>query len=325
MAAALAHTGWVQQRLVNHSLGPSMAKRRDAEPHRGWWLYMYSKRVSSGALARRAIDRMSLLPMSPRKALGWRVCILCLLALGSVTLGGCDDIAERHEERAGFWGGNSRGESRGDRDGWHRGPRRGRPPRASNAVDAGPAADAGDAATSGAADASSGPADASPPPPTADAGLDPTLQALSDGQIVLVVDVLLEGSIDQASVALPRLADADVLAYAERVIDEDAAARDTLAAAASATGDSPADSLVSDQARTTNQDVLSQLVEPDAGAIDFLFITTRVTALTEAVARIDQLRTAADAPVLQAQLVVLHAIASAQLEDARRLSTALEP
>jgi hypothetical protein len=270
------------------------------------------------------MDRMSLLPISPRKGLRRPVCILCLLALGSVTLGGCDDIAERHEERAGFWGGNSRGEGRSDRGDWHSGPRRGRPPRGANALDAGPPADAGDAATSGAADASSGPADAGPPPPAADAGLDPTLQALSDGQIVLVVDVLLEG-IDQANVALPRLADADVLAYAERVIDEDAAARDTLAAAASAIGDSPAESLVSDEARTTNQEGLSQLVEPDAGAIDFLFITTRVTALTEAVARIDQLRTAADAPVLQAQLVVLHAIASAQLEDARRLSTALEP
>jgi hypothetical protein len=62
--------------------------------------------------------------------------------------------------------------------------------------------------------------------------------------------------------------------------------------------------------------VLAQLVRPDAGTLDGS-LSARAAALAQALAWIDPLATAADAPVLRAQRMVLHAMASAQLDDAR--------
>jgi predicted outer membrane protein len=140
---------------------------------------------------------------------------------------------------------------------------------------------------------------------------------------VLVADTLLGGSIDPADVALAFLADPDALAFAEEIADEYGAARDTLAALAEAISATPADSDVAGGVRTANDDALQELVGTDAGASDALFMSAQVAAHTRALALLEQLIVAADAPALRAQLVVLQALEQVNLERARTVAANL--
>jgi hypothetical protein len=66
--------------------------------------------------------------------------------------------------------------------------------------------------------------------------------------------------------------------------------------------------------------VLAQLVEPDAGAIDDVYITSQVETQVRALSLLEQLARAADTPVLQAQLEVSFAVEQAQLGRARQIA-----
>jgi hypothetical protein len=298
------------------------------------WFYMYWDRVTSSLGDR--------LVRSARRggSRRWSACTLgALTLLGSLILGGCEDPFASRSDGAGFWRGDPRDGRQSARD-FPRHRRHGRGAAdardtgagagadAGGAGDAGDAGDAGlsvggDAATAASSGANAGLVDAGASTPTADAGADPAVQALNDGQILLVIDTLLGGSIDQAAAALPSLVDADTIGFAEQIVDEDTAARDTLAAVANAIGASPAESAVAASARATIAGVLEQLVEPDAGALDGAFIDTQIAALTRTLPLMEQLAEAADAPVLRAQLVVLHAVEQARLERARQIAAGL--
>jgi hypothetical protein len=289
------------------------------------WFYMYSERAPSGA------DDHFVRSPACGWCRHWSGCTLGVLTLlGGVTLGGCEDPFAHRSDRAGVWRGYPRGERQGvgDFPRHHRHGRAGAEDRDSGADGGSDAGDAGltlgasaDASAAASSGAGAGLVDAGNP--SADAVLDPTVQALSDGQILLVVDTLLGGSIDQASAALPRLVDSDVLGYAGQIVDEDGSARDTLATVAGVIGASPAESAVAENERAAIQGELTPLVEPDAGTLDNVFIAAQITALTRTLPLIEQLAAAADAPVLRAQLVVLHAVEQARLERATQIAAGL--
>jgi predicted outer membrane protein len=245
-----------------------------------------------------------------------------------VVLPGCDDLFDDRPQRSdGFWRAGSRddGPGRGERGRWHR---RGRG--ASAGADAGVA----DAGVNGGIGDAGGPGSGSGVPPAgggdagagagaADAGLDRAVQALSDGQLLLVADTLLVGSTDAATRALASLADTGALGFAEQLLDEYTAARGTLAALAQAIGVNPIASDIATGVRGVNDAALAELVATDAGSLDGPFINSQVAAQTRALSLLPQLIAAADAPALRAQLIVLQALEQANLGRAQALAAAL--
>jgi uncharacterized protein DUF4142 len=243
--------------------------------------------------------------------------LIALLGMGTV---GCEDLrGDRFDRDGRFWAGNGRG----DRDGfgrgrggrfWHHGRNAGA--NGSGSPDAGADAGAGDGGLELDAGAAAEVADAAAAPDASgDAGAT-GVAALEDGQLVLLADTLLAGELDRARTALPSLLDADVLAFAEQSSEQLDAARGTLDTLASAIGVSPAASSEADAVRAATDEALAQLVAPDAGGLDALFLSSQLEASTRSLDELAQMIAAADAPELRAQLVVLRAL---QQQDSSRL------
>lgn len=287
---------------------------------------MCSNRVASSeaAAAARPVWRHVRRSLAPSAAL--------LVVLGLSTLASCDDFDGRDYGRSdGF------GPGRRDRDGrsgrghrWNHGRDGDRPDAtaASDAgIDAGAQADAslpGTGANAGASNLDAGASDASVVgSASVDAGVDPAILALSDGQIVAVADALLAGESDQARAAESLLGDAEVLAFAEQTVAERDAARTTLASLAAAIDIGAQPSAFAEEVLADNARSLEQLSAPDAGPIDADFLSSREVVHARALERFAALAAAADAPALRAQLVVFEALEQSALGRARELSAGL--
>jgi predicted outer membrane protein len=254
--------------------------------------------------------------------------------LGCGALAGCDEPGGRFGRSDRFEGRNRRDDDdgwRGRRGGRHRGDRNGVND-AGASVDAADAGnDAGQSTDAGAVSDSGAPTVVDPVGPpggdagagSLDAGADASVLALSDGQLLLLADALLAGEVDQAQAARASLANADVLGYADQVVVDRAAARSTLLTLSTAIGESPTASVVSDELQAANAAALEDLIGPDAGAIDEPYMTSRVAAHTRALELLAPMIGAADAEPLRAQLIVLQAIQTQQLDRARAILAAL--
>jgi hypothetical protein len=75
--------------------------------------------------------------------------------------------------------------------------------------------------------------------------------------------------------------------------------------------------------QAVNAAALEDLIGPDAGAIDEPYMSSRVAAHTRALELLAPMIGAADAEALRAQLIVLQAIQTQQLERARAILAAL--
>jgi hypothetical protein len=288
------------------------------------------------SICRSAVTRIFGQRCSTRSRWARSLSALSLLALLGGMLGACDDdIGEGSSGRRGRFG---RDDDRWDREGrgregwrrWHRGHRHDDTDASADADgDAGNAAtdagDAGPATNAETADAAAQPAgeDLLDAGAGADAAPASAAAALSDAQILLVADNLLAGAISQAQAALPRLANADALGFAEQLIDEDAATRNTLALTGDAIGASPAGSDIADAISAQSDALGAAFAEPDAGALDALYIDSTLTAHAAALSLVSELAAAADAPALRAQLVVLQTVLGVQLERAQEVGATL--
>jgi hypothetical protein len=286
---------------------------------------MCSKRVASGeaqaAQSARGHARRSAAP-----ALAGLVAVL-----GLYTLAGCDEFEGRDYGRSeGFRSGRRDGDGRGWRGHRRHRDRDGERPDAAAPFDAGSDAGAlpdasvpGTAATAGASTSDAGAADAGAGGSVSvDAGaIDSAVLALSDGQIVAVADALLLAEADQARAAEPLLVDADVIAFAEQMVAQREAARTTLASLAAAIDLGAEPSVLADEVLADSARSLEQLsLDPDAGAIDADFLSSREAVHASALERFGALAAAADAPALRAQLVVFVALEQSALDRTRDLS-----
>lgn len=273
---------------------------------------------------------------SPRSRWGRSLSALSLVTVLGGSLGACDDLGDDDPGRRGRFGRDDDrwDRDRRDREGWRRWHRGHRDDQTDAAVDGG-SGDAGNAATDAGdagpatiaenADAAAQPAGGDPldAGSTADAASASPAAAASDAQILLVADNLLFGAITQAQTALPRLAEPDVVGFAEQLIDEDAAARNTLALVGSAIGASPAPSEIADAVSAESAALAAAFTGPDAGPLDTLYIESTLTAHAAARALVGELAAAADAPELRAQLVVVRAVLDVQLERAQQIAAGL--
>lgn len=189
---------------------------------------------------------------------------------------------------------------------------------AGNAADAG--ADGGDAGQSIEDEADAG---ASADAGQADAGVS-GVEALADGQIVTVVDVLNASEIEQAQAVLPRLQSDAVRAFAQSMVEEHQAARDALATLATEQQLAAQGSEVADQLRGQSQEVQSDLAATDAAQLDAVYLGTQVTAHGQATILLDELSAAADSPELAAQLSELRLNVQGHLQSAIALRASLE-
>jgi putative membrane protein len=189
----------------------------------------------------------------------------------------------------------------------------------SDASDAGaPLADAGADAVAE-ADAAAPDADAG----QADAGA-AIAEALDDGQIVTVVEVLNASEVEQAQAVLPRLQNDAVRAFAQIMIEEHQTARNDLATLAGQQQIALANSDVADQLRLESQQTQGELAGTDAAALDAAYLGAQVTAHQEAEALLGDLSAAADSPELAAQLGELRLNVQGHLQSASALLGSLQ-
>jgi putative membrane protein len=190
-------------------------------------------------------------------------------------------------------------------------------------------ADAGDAGQSSVdAEAVGDVNDADAGAPVADAGpVDAGAsgaEALADGQIVTVVDVLNASEVEQAQAVLPRLQSDAVRAFAQVMIEEHQTARDGLATLASTQQIVAANSDVADQLRAQSQQAQSELGATDVAQLDVAYLDAQITAHGEAEALLAELSAAADSPELAAQLSQLRLNVAGHLQSASALRASLQ-
>lgn len=249
----------------------------------------------------------------------------CLAAALVVTaLGACDDWDGRRGPDG--WGGPRDGRrwtGRGRDDhfgGWR--------DRGRDGADAGALTDAGSAALDAGGDAAldGGAADGGASDGVLDAGAaseDAGILAASDGEILSVLDAASVAEIERARAALPSLADADVTAFAQAMLSEHEAVRETLTALGAALELAPAPSPLADELRSAGDATAAVLAASDAGASDAAYIEAEVLAQARVVSVLAALLASVDAEPLRAELLVRQVIVEDHLARARALAAAL--
>lgn len=132
----------------------------------------------------------------------------------------------------------------------------------------------------------------------AGAGGAPTA-SLSDAQILLVLDTLNRGEIEEAWAALPRLEDADAEAFAQMMIDDHSAARQSVVATADALDVDPQPSPVQLALEQESEAHVAALRMSGAEDLSPSYMALQVSAHAEALTLLGELESAADAAALQ--------------------------
>jgi putative membrane protein len=134
----------------------------------------------------------------------------------------------------------------------------------------------------------------------ADAGaLGQQVQPLTDGQLLFVADTANLGEVEQARVALPKLSNDSVRAFARDMLDDHQAARDELLGFSDEANVLAAPSPLARDVAREGQAVQQNLLVANNGPVDELYIDSQVEAHAEALALFDQLIAAADSSDLR--------------------------
>jgi putative membrane protein len=152
-----------------------------------------------------------------------------------------------------------------------------------------------------------------------DAGLAAVVRDLSDDEMVLVVDTINAGEVEQAQAALPRLSNQEVRAFAQEMIDEHTAARAQLDQLAVEENLTLAASDVAQSLRDEGAAIVAELLATEESAIDAQYVNSQVLAHSQALQVLAGLIAGADNDALRAQLTELRGNVSAHLDRAREL------
>jgi putative membrane protein len=163
----------------------------------------------------------------------------------------------------------------------------------------------GGAAGGGTAGDESGPAGAGGA--MAGAGGGSSTVALTDPQILLVLDTLNQGEVEQAYAALPRLTLPDVEAFAQLMVTHHSAARQSVLATADGLQLNPTPSEVQMELKQEAEAQVTLLRATNTASLDATYMDLQVAAHAEALALLSDLELAADAPELQTLIGTLEA------------------
>jgi putative membrane protein len=197
-------------------------------------------------------------------------------------------------------GGNDAGEAGNGRGGVAAG--------ASNGGEAGGGGEAGSGGAGGAGEAGAG--------GMAGAGGDAATAALQDAQILLVLDTLNEGEVDEAYAALPRLAVPAVQAFAQQMVMDHSTARQTVVSAANSLQLNPTPSDVQQDLKQEAETHVAMLRGTSTANLDRTYIEMQVAAHAEALALLDNLQDAADADALSTLIGTLETAVQAHYDQA---------
>jgi putative membrane protein len=123
--------------------------------------------------------------------------------------------------------------------------------------------------------------------------------ALTDAQILLVLDTLNQGEVDEAYAALPRLSAADVKAFAQMMVTDHSAARQMVVATADDVQQNPAPSQVQLDLKEEAEAHVAHLRATSAANLDQTYINMEVAGHAEALMLLSELEAAADAAELR--------------------------
>lgn len=146
------------------------------------------------------------------------------------------------------------------------------------------------------------------------------IAALSDAQILLVLDTLNQGEVEEAYAALPRLAVPDVEAFAQQMITDHGSARQSVLATGESLELSPMPSPVQADLKEESEAHVATLRVAPATSVDETYIGLEVAAHADALSLLKQLDAAADA----AELRTLIGTLSATVQDHYDSATSIQ-
>jgi putative membrane protein len=145
---------------------------------------------------------------------------------------------------------------------------------------------------------------------------------LTDAQIVLVLDTLNAGEVEEAYAALPRLSSDDVVAFAQRMISDHSAGRQMVTTAERDLDLEPMPSDVQASLEQEAREHVDQFHE-GSGAIDAAYIQLQIEEHAQALDLLAKLEQAADAAALRDLITALRATVQEHEELARQVQASL--
>jgi putative membrane protein len=157
----------------------------------------------------------------------------------------------------------------------------------------------------------------------AEAGAAGMTAALSDAQILLVLDTLNQGEVDEAYAVLPRLSSSDVKTFAQEMVTDHGDGRQAVAVTADSLNEAPAPSAEEATLKGEAESHVAMLRAASTASLDATYIGLEVTGHQEALALLDELAAVARADALNALITTLRATVQQHLERAQALQAAL--
>lgn len=151
----------------------------------------------------------------------------------------------------------------------------------------------------------------------------PAAFALTDAQILLVLDTLNQGEAEEAVAALPRLSVADVEAFAQQTIADHGVARQYVLETADNLQLEPSPSEVERALKQEAEAHVALLRATTAGALDETYIDLEVAAHAEALALLSDLEEAADAAELRTLIGTIEAAVQDRYDSALAIQAEL--
>jgi putative membrane protein len=146
---------------------------------------------------------------------------------------------------------------------------------------------------------------------------------LSDAQILLVLDTLNQGEVEEGFAVLPRLTVADVKAFAQRMVTDHSQGRQAVAEAADSLGLAPAPSSTQLALKMEGETHVEELRATPSSSLDSVYVNHEVVAHQEALALLAELNTAADAAALKTLIGALTATVQEHLDAGTALAADL--
>jgi putative membrane protein len=157
----------------------------------------------------------------------------------------------------------------------------------------------------------------------AGAGGQSAVASLSDAQILLVLDTLNQGEVEEAYAALPRLTSAPVKSFAQEMVMDHGMARQSVLTTANALNLAPTPSQPQAELQGEGEAHVALLRAASASALDATYVSLEVDGHAEALALLDDLATAADAAQLKTLISMLRATVLQHYQQAQALKAAL--
>jgi putative membrane protein len=139
---------------------------------------------------------------------------------------------------------------------------------------------------------------------------------LQDAQILLVLDTLNEGEVDEAYAALPRLSVPAVQTFAQQMVMDHNTARQSVASAANSLQLNPSPSDVQQDLKQEAETHVAMLRGTSTANLDRTYMDMQVAAHGEALALLNELEAAADAPALRTFIGTLETAVQAHYDQA---------